>query len=122
MKYLLLTLAVILSACAGVQAHYDSESGLFQVHAYDNSALNTSSKLSHYSQCDKGKEFPLNCKLIGMYHSDTTGLIPSVGGQALQGAAIAIGLSNSDDNTSVGGTVINNECRGNCGGKGKKPR
>jgi hypothetical protein len=96
------------------------ETGMRQIHTYDNSLLNTSSKLTQYYQCDKGQPKPINCKSAGMYHSDTTGFVPSVGGQALQGVAIGAGLGVSDNSTTSkagGTTVINNECRGNCGGK-----
>lgn len=122
MNKLIFIVAVFsIMACASVQSKYDPGSGLNQIHAYDNSFLNTSSKLSFYQQCDKNKEQPENCKPLGMYHSDTTGLIPSIGGQAIQGIAIGFGLESSDDvvNTVGGNTVIDQSCRGNCGGKTK---
>jgi len=117
LNIIVLVLALFVFGCASVQTKYDPATGINQIHAYDNSALNTSSKLSLYQQCDKGKESAENCKPIGTYHSDTTGLIPSVGGQAL----IGLGLSESgDDNHSVGGsTVVDNSCQGNCAGKRK---
>ena len=111
-----MVLALSIMACASVQTHYDPATGINQIHAYDNSVLNTSSKLSFYQQCDKHKEMAENCKPMGMYHSDTTGVVPSIGGQAIQGIAIGVGLSSDDDNHSVGGTVIDQSCRGNCGG------
>lgn len=119
MKIFLLILAVIVCGCAGFQTKYDPMTGIHQIHAYDNSVLNTSSKLSKYLQCDKGKAGPENCKPIGTYHSDTTGVIPSVGGQALQGVFIGVGLSESDDHSVGGSTVIDNSCQGNCGGNPK---
>jgi len=114
--FLIIGAGLLIMACASVQSHYDSTTGINQIHAYDNSFLNTSSKLSQYQQCDKNKEQPENCKPIGMYHSDTTGLIPSVGGQAIQGIAIGVGLSEYDDNSNSSGGVVDNSCRGNCGG------
>jgi len=117
-KLIFITAVFSIIACASVQTHYDPGTGIHQIHAYDNSFLNTSSKLSQYQQCDLGKEQPENCKPLGSYHSDTTGLIPSIGGQALQGIAIGVGLESSDDvvNTVGGNTVIDQSCRGNCGG------
>lgn len=123
MKALFLTsiIGILLAGCAAVQSHYDSDTGMNQIHVYDNSILNTSSKLTQYQQCDKNKEQAENCKLLGMYHSDTTGLIPSVGGQSIQGIAIGVGLGSSDGdiNTVGGSTVIDQTCRGNCGGNPK---
>lgn len=117
-NFLLIFSILVFSGCAAVQTYYDPGTGIHQIHAYDNSFLNTSSKLSQYQQCDKNKEQPENCKPLGMYHSDTTGLLPSIGGQAIQGIAIGIGLEASDDvvNTVGGNTVIDQSCRGNCGG------
>lgn len=113
-------LVIFMFGCASVQTHYDPDTGLNQIHAYDNSVLNTSSKLSFYQQCDKHKVMPENCKSIGMYHSDTTGVVPSIGGQAIQGIAIGVGLGSNDEINTVGGsTVIDQSCRGNCGGNPK---
>lgn len=116
MKFIIMLVLVFISACAGVQTNYDSMTGINQIHAYDNSALNTSSKLSQYQQCDKGKLGPENCKPIATYHSDTTGFIPSIGGQSLQGIALGIGLSENDDHSVGGSNIIDNSCKGNCGG------
>lgn len=117
MNKLIFVVAVFfIMACASVQSKYDPESGINQIHAYDNSFLNTSSKLSQYQQCDKNKEQPENCKPLGMYHSDTTGLIPSIGGQAIQGISIGLGLSEHEGESIGGSTIIDNSCQGNCDG------
>lgn len=125
MKAVFLTIAIsfLLTGCMGVQSHYDPNTGLSQIHSYDNSIFNTSSKLTQYQQCDKNKEQAENCKAIGVYHSDTTGLIPSVGGSALQGFAGSImikeGLEDSSSNSSaqsITGIINNNSCQGNCPG------
>lgn len=114
----LLASTFIYASCIGVKSHYDPKTGLNVDMIFDNSALNTSSKLARYSLCDKNKERPENCKPLGTYHSDTTGLIPSIGGQAIQGIAIGVGLESNDHtvNTVGGNTVIDQSCRGNCGG------
>lgn len=111
-KLLVLTLLLILPACMGTHSYLDE--GYKQIHIWDNSLLNTSSKLTVYEKCDEEGN---NCKLLGMYHSDTTGFLPSIGGQALQGVAIGVGLANQDhDSDSVGGSnIIDNSCQGNCG-------
>ena len=115
MKYFLILLMLFLPACMGTMSM--TQDGYKQTHIYDNSFLNTSSKLTVYEKCDAEGA---NCTVIGKYHSDTTGFIPSVGGQALQGVAIGVGLSeynnNNSSNSAGGSTVINNTCRGNCGG------
>lgn len=113
--------SLLIGGCLGFQNKYDPETGRYQVHSYDNSFLNTSSKLSQYYQCDKNKDTPENCKPTGTYHSDTTGVVPSVGGNALNGVAagalIGDGLRDSNSNTNSSDIVIDNSCKGNCGGK-----
>ena len=142
----LIIISLLFVGCMGTMSEYDKTTGMYQMHTFDNSVMNTSSKLTQYFQCRPGlevsgneitKELPENCTKMGVYHSDTTGFAPSVGAPALTGvvgaALIADGIKHSGDTinnsnndassqTNVQSQGINGSgsCSGNCGGKGRR--
>lgn len=132
MRVLLSLFLIILPACAGTVPSLHKSSGIMQVHTFDNAILGPSTKYSEYYQCDKEpvtdedlwvvEEWGKNCVLKDKFHTSTTGMFPSLAGPAINGsvagALVGSGLRNQPaSSTSGGSTVINNSCKGNCGGK-----
>jgi len=130
--FILLICTTLLSACAGVIPTLDKESGLQEVVIFDNSLIGPNTKYVEYSQCDPEPydkvsgvqvvhKFGKNCTPKDHAHASSAGMFPSLAGAGstiAAGALIGNGLSDS----GVGGnatstTVINNSCKGNCGGK-----
>jgi hypothetical protein len=133
MKQLTLIISLFLfTGCAGTVPHLHRESGIMQVQTFDNSLFGPSTKYSEYYQCDTEpvpehdtvvvEKFGDNCTLKNSFHSSGTGIITSLSGSAMSGIAagalIRDGLKNSNPASGVGNnTIINNACKGNCGGK-----
>jgi len=138
-KIVFLLFIALLPACMGVQSYYNPQTGRAQVADWENSAVNTSSKKKDYYQCPRGateKEFlegKLDCELTLTTHSDTSGVLSSVGSSALAGTVPALILKDSFGNTNnmnnsndVGVSTntnnnninlnanVNAPCQGNC--------
>ncbi len=133
MKTLLMVLLIGLAGCIGTQTHYDALTGNYQEIDFDNSFVNSSSKNMAYFKCDKGLTIEKvlaglgNCKANDKIHADTTGMVPSLAGPALNGvigAAILEDSFGSNTNVNVGGTTTNNGGKrgrgGHRGGRGDR--